>query len=46
MNIPDAIAIIERDIKKVKNPRILEQILDILGYGNKVEQPLIKGGTQ
>ena len=37
MNIPDAIAIIERDIKKVKNPRILEQILDILGYGNKVE---------
>jgi len=28
--------IIKRDLDTIKNPRILEQLLDILGYGNKV----------
>lgn len=30
--------IIKRDLDTVKNPHILEQILDILGYGNKVKE--------
>lgn len=29
--------IIKKDLDLVKNPHILEQLLDILGYGNKVK---------
>lgn len=36
LTIQQAINLIKRDLDTVKNPRILEQILDILGYGNKV----------
>lgn len=32
-----AIEIIERELLTIRNPRILEKILEILGYGNKVK---------
>jgi len=36
LTVQQAINLIKRDLGTVKNPRILEQILDIFGYGNKV----------
>ena len=36
----EAVKIIKKDVEGVRNPRILEELLDTLGYGNKV-----KGGV-
>lgn len=36
LTFQEARDIIKRDLDTVKNPCILAQILDILGYGNKV----------
>jgi len=40
MTFQEAVKIIERDLKTIKNPRILEIILDILGYTIKIQEDL------